>query len=167
MARGVTVRIDGLREIDAALGKLGKATGRNVMRRVAVARLEPMAEHARQLAPDDPATTGRGLKRSIAVSTRLSSKGNFSREMNVSRRAGKAQVEAYMGPSGLGTKGAPPQGVWQEFGTNKHGPQPFMRPAWSQGKDALLDGIAADFWTEIEKAAARKARKAARLAARG
>lgn len=156
MAKGVTVRIDGLREIDAALGELGKATGRNVMRRVAVKRLEPMAEHARQLAPDDPATGGRDLKRSIAVSTKLK-KGNRK----------KSEVEAHMGPSGVGTRGAPPQGVWQEFGTNKHGPQPFMRPAWSQGKDALLDGIAADFWTEIEKAAARKARKAARLAARG
>ena len=43
MAKGVTVSIEGLREVDAALGQLGKATGRNVMRRVAVARLEPIA----------------------------------------------------------------------------------------------------------------------------
>ena len=72
-----------------------------------------------------------------------------------------------MGPAGVGKKGAPPQGVWQEFGTVNHSPQPFMRPAWDGGKDKLLDGIADDFWTEIEKAAARQAKKAARLAAKG
>jgi hypothetical protein len=48
MAR-TTVRVDGLREIDAAIGELGKATGRNVLRRVAVQRLQPMAEEARRL----------------------------------------------------------------------------------------------------------------------
>ena len=72
-----------------------------------------------------------------------------------------------MGPSGVGGKEAPPQGIWQEFGTVNQPPQPFMRPAWDGGKDALLDGIADDLWAEISKAAARQAKKAARLAAKG
>jgi hypothetical protein len=42
-----------------------------------------------------------------------------------------------------------------------------MRPAWDSGKDALLEGIADDLWAEISKAAARQAKKAARLAAKG
>jgi len=166
MSKGVTVSVEGLREVDAALGQLGKATGRNVMRRVAVARLEPMAEEARRLAPDDPNTRGRDLAKSIAVSTRTN-KANFSRAANKAARAGKAEVEAYMGPAGVGGKGAPPQGIWQEFGTVNHPPQPFMRPAWDGGKDALLEGIADDLWAEISKAAARQAKKAARLAAKG
>jgi HK97 gp10 family phage protein len=155
-----TVRVEGLKEIDAALGQLGKATGRNVMRRVAVKRLGPMAETARQLAPDDPATGGLDLKRSIAVSTQL---GTRQRKLN---RKSKSEVEAHMGPAGPGGK-VPPQGVFQEFGTQHHGPQSFMRPAFDQGKDALIDGIGADLWAEIDKAAERNARKAARLAAKG
>jgi HK97 gp10 family phage protein len=161
MARGVKVRVEGLREVDAALGQLGKATGRNVMRRVAVARLEPMAEVARRLAPDDPATGGNDLKNSIAVSTKLA---GYAKRLN---KRSKSEAEAHMGPAGNGGTKAPRQGSLQEFGTKNHPPQPFMRPAWDGGKDALLEGIADDFWTEISKAAARKAKKAARLAAKG
>ena len=160
MAKGVKVSVDGLREVDAALGELGKATGRNVMRRVAIARLEPMAEEARRLAPDDPDTDGNDLKTSIAVSTRL---GKRQGKLN---RGSKSEAEAHMGPAGPGGN-VPPQGTQQEFGNKNHPPQPFMRPAWDGGQDALLEGIKDDLWAAIEKAAARQAKKAARLAARG
>lgn len=160
MAKGFAVKVDGLREIDAAIGDLGKATGRNVLRRVAVARLEPMAEEARRLAPDDPNTGGNDLRSSIAVSTRLG-----KRQGRINRR-GKSEAEAHMGPAGPGGN-VPPQGIQQEFGNVNHGPQPFMRPTWDGGKDALLEGIGSDLWAEIEKAAARQAKKAARLAAKG
>lgn len=155
-----TVSVEGLREVDLALGELGKATGRNVLRRVAVARLQPMAEEARRLAPDDPNTGGNDLKASIAVSTQL---GKRQRKLN---RRSKSEAEAHMGPAGPGGN-APPQGIQQEFGNRNHGPQPFMRPTWDAGKDALLEGIGSDLWAEIERAAARQAKKAARLAAKG
>ena len=161
MAKGVKVSVDGLREVDAALGELGKATGRNVMRRVAVARLEPMAEEARRLAPDNPDTGGNDLKESISVSTKL---GGYAKRLN---RRSKSEAEAHMGPAGKGGTKAPPQGTQQEFGNKNHPPQPFMRPAWDGGQDALLEGIKDDLWAAIEKAAARQAKKAARLAARG
>ena len=160
MAKGVIVTVEGLREIDAAIGDLGKATGRNVLRRVAVKRLEPMAEEARRMAPDDPNTGGLDLKNSIAVSTRL---GKRQGKLN---RKHKSEAEAHMGPSGPEGK-APPQGVQQEFGNQNHGPQPFMRPTWDAGQGALLEGVKEDLWAEIEKAAERQARKAARLAAKG
>ncbi len=160
MAKGVRVAVEGLREIDAAIGELGKSTGRNVLRRVAVARLEVMAEEARRLAPDDPNTGGNDLRSSIAVSTRL---GKRQGRLN---RKSKSEVEAHMGPAGPGGN-VPPQGIQQEFGNRNHGPQPFVRPAFDAGKDALLEGIGADLWAEIEKAAARQAKKAARLAAKG
>ena len=146
MANGVTVKVDGLREVDAALGQVGKATGRNVMRRVAVARLQPIAEDMRDKAPVDQSD----LRDSIIVTTK-----------NPKRNRKRSQVEAHAGP------GRHPQAHLQEFGTQHHGPQPFVRPAWDAGKDELLEGIADDLWTEIEKAAARQARKAARLAAKG
>jgi len=146
MAKGVTVSIDGLREVDAALGNLGKATGRNVMRRVAVARLEPIAEEMRRLVPVDSGD----LKEGIAVTTK-----------NPKRNRKKSEVEAHAGP------GRHPQAHLREFGGDKNPPAPYVRPAWDGGKDKLRDGIADDFWTEIEKAAARQAKKAARLAAKG
>lgn len=161
MARSFTVKVEGLKEIDAALGQLGKTTGRNVMRRVAVKRLEPMAEEARRLAPDDPNTGGRDLSESIEVSTKLA---GYAKRLN---KRSKSEVEAHMGPAGRGGTKAPPQGTFQEFGTVNHPPQPFMRPVWDGGKEALLDGIGDDLWAEINKAAERQAKKTARLAAKG
>ena len=146
MAKGVTVKIEGLREVDAALGQLGKATGRNVMRRVAIKRLQPIADEMKANAPVDQSD----LRDSIIVTTK-----------NPKRNRKRSEVEAHAGP------GRHPQAHLQEFGTAHHAPQPFARPAWDGGKDALLEGIADDFWTEISKAAARQAKKAARLAARG
>lgn len=138
-----TVRVDGLREIDEALGKLGKTTGRNVLRRVGIARLEPMAEAMRARAPVDAGD----LKESIAVSTK-----------NPRRNRKQSTVEVHAGP------GRHPQGHLREFGGDKHPPQPFVRPAWDAGNDELRAGIGDDLWAEISKAAARQAKKAAKLA---
>ncbi len=146
MARGVTVSIAGLREVDAALGQLGKATGRNVMRRVAVKRLQPIAEDMRSKAPVDQSD----LRDSITVTTK-----------NPKKNRKRSEVEAHAGP------GRHPQAVQQEFGNQNHGPQPFVRPSWDAGKDEIIPGLADDFWEEISKAAQRQAKKAARLAARG
>lgn len=146
MRSGPSFKIEGLREIDRALGELGKTTGRNVMRRVAVARLQPMAEEMRRLVPVDAGD----LKDSITVTTK-----------NPRRNRKQSEVEAHAGP------GRHPQGHLREFGGDGSPPQPFVRPSWDGGKDALLEGIGKDLWAEVEKAAQRQARKAARLAARG
>ena len=144
--RSRTVKIEGLREVNDALGQLPKATGRNVMRRVAIAQLQPIAEDMRAHAPVHVAD----LKDSITVTTK-----------RPRRHKKVSEVEAYAGP------GQQPQAHLQEFGTVNHGPQPFTRPAWDRGKDDLLPGLAAAFWDEINKAAARLAKKTARLAAKG
>lgn len=152
------VKVEGLREVERALGELKKATGRNVMRRVAVARLEPMAEVARSIAAGF--RLNGDLVESIAVTTK---QAGYARRLS---RRSKSEAEAYMGPSGRGKK-APPQGSLQEFGTQHHPPQPFMRPAWDACKGDLLPGIGEDLMAEITKAAARQAKKQARLAAKG
>jgi HK97 gp10 family phage protein len=116
------------------------------MRRVGIKRLQPLAEAMQHNAPVDAGH----LKRKIAVTTR-----------NPARNRKKSEVEVHAGP------GQHPQAIFQEFGTVNHAPNAFVRPAWDGGKDALLDGIKDDFWDEISKAAARQAKKTARLAARG
>ena len=48
----VTIKIEGLRELDAAFGELSKATAKNTLIRVGKAALAPMAEVERRLAPE-------------------------------------------------------------------------------------------------------------------
>jgi HK97 gp10 family phage protein len=155
-----TVRVEGLSELDAALGDLaeeyGKAAGKAVLRRVADKALQPMAEAARQMAPDDPATSGNDLKASITVGGKLT-----KRQAALARKdQDKATVTRYMGT-------ADPAGVPQEFGTVNHGPQPFMRPAWDAEKDGALKIVADELGPEIEKTAARIAKRRAAKAAKG
>ena len=148
------VKIEGLRELEAALADLPKATGKNVLKRVLLNRGQPIADAMRSMAPDDPATGGNDLRSSIAVGTKLSSRqAGLHRKMF---KDDKAAVEVFVGAGPL------PQAHLQEFGTVHHGPQPFARPAWDEGQSAVLDGIAADLWAEIEKAAKRLAKKRAK-----
>jgi HK97 gp10 family phage protein len=153
-----TVRIEGLRELDATLSALGaefgKPAAKAVLRRVGVKALTPMAETAQALAPDDPETGGKDLKASITVGTRLT-----ARQARLNRkREDKSFVEVYMGT-------ADPAGVQQEFGNVNHGPQPFMRPAFDQDADGAIKIVATELGPEIEKTATRLARRRAARAA--
>lgn len=153
-----TVRVEGLRELEKALSELPKSTGKATLRRVLRARAQPIAEAARAKAPVH-AVDGGELRDSIAVSTRLS-----RRQSRLHRRMFKddrAAVEMFVGAGPL------PSAHTQEFGTVNHPPQPFMRPAWDETKDGVLDGIKGDLWAEIRKSAERLARKRAREAAKG
>lgn len=157
MARN-TVHVEGLRELEKALAELPKATGKAVLRRVLKKNAGPMAAAAKAAAPDDPATGGKDLKSTIGVGTRLSKRqAGLHRKMF---RDDRASVEMFVGAGPL------PQAHLQEFGTVNHGPQSFMRPAWDNGQRPLLDGIARDLGSEIDRAAKRLARKQARLAAK-
>lgn len=172
-----TVKVEGLREFDEALSELNKPTARNVLRRVLTKAGEPMAETMRRLAPDDPDTAAPDLRTSIAISPTLrnpvgkseyaavmaggGSKGEAVQAMRDARRNAGGEgsfAEVFVGP---GKGGA--HGVLQEFGTVNHGPQPFVRPAWDQHKDEALTIIGRELGGEIEKAAARAARKQVRL----
>jgi HK97 gp10 family phage protein len=146
---GVKVRVDGLREIQDALHQLPKATAKNVMRRVLKARAQPIAEKARQLVPVDEGD----LRDSIVVSTKLAKS-----QKKTNKKEHRDEVEMFVGPDNR------PQAHWMEFGTFKDQAQPFMRPSWDSTKDDLLTGIAHDLWKEINKAADRMARKAAKAA---
>lgn len=167
----VTVRVDGLKELDEALGELPKATARNVLKRALIKAAEPIAEQARALAP---VRTGK-LRDSIIISTRttnpgkqafaIAMKSGASREEAVAaarlaNRGHKSFFELYVGP------GRQPHAHLQEFGTAHHAPQPYMRPAWDANKMRALETIKKQLADEIEKARQRLAKKAAREAAK-
>jgi hypothetical protein len=103
-----------------------------------VKALEPMAELARYVAPDDP-TTGPpyDLKSSITVSTK---KRGF-KEYNRLYRA-----TAFMGPTAYGY----PQALMQEFGTVNMTASPYMRPAFDVGKEHSLKIIEQGFADQVE-----------------
>lgn len=147
MKDGIRFKLEGLSECHAALRALPDATAKNVLRRIGRQRLEPMAERARALAPVEDGT----LKESVMVSTQLT-----RRQRSQHQKLGPDDVEIFMGA------GALPQAHMMEFGTVDVAPRPFMRPAWDGGREKLLEGLKEDLWREIEKAANRLARKAAR-----
>lgn len=151
------VAVEGLRELDKALSELPKSIAKNVLKRVAIKALQPMRDAARANAP---VRTG-DLRESINISTKLS-----KRQAQLARRAfrmggDKSFVELYAGPSAL------PHAHLQEFGSIRNRPQPFMRPAWDETKGQALKIVKSELWGEISKAAARVAKKKAKLAAKG
>lgn len=150
-----TIHIEGLRELDEALGKLPMATGKNVLRRVLRRRATPMAEKMKALAPEDEGD----LKRGIGVGTRLTRRqASLHRKMFADDRA---SVEMFVGAGGH------PQAHLREWGSDGHPPHPFARPSWDAHQKQILEGIKDDLWREIDMAARRLARKAARLAKKG
>lgn len=153
----VTVRLEGFAELERELERLGReATQKASLRRALRKSAEPMAAIAQSMAPRGDTNT---LARSVAVSTKLS-----KRQQGLHRRMfrnDRAAVEMFVGAGPLAAAHT------QEFGTINHGPQPFLRPAWDQDRNAMLDRLKAEIWADIQRTVARAERRAARLAARG
>lgn len=140
-----TVQVEGLRELDAALNQFTAAKRRAIGRVALDNGGEILAKAARALAPVD---TG-GLRESIDVSGTLSSrqKAEYRRD---------AEQERFVGPDSR------PEAHLREFGGDGAPPEPFMRPAWDQTKDQVLDRIGDELWVGIEKAVNQAARRTAR-----
>lgn len=157
---GGSVKIEGARELVAALQDLGKSTGKNVLRRVGRKRLEPMRDAAAAKIRERSGAA----KRSIKVGTKLAKSQRAARGVHVGggqfRADPKNDVTIYMGP------GQNPEAITEEFGTFNQEPHPYMRPAFDSEAQGVVDGIADDLWVEIRKAAARAAKKAAKLLAK-
>lgn len=168
---GVSVKVSGLAELNKALGKLPKATARNVLVRTLNKAAEPMAEEARRLAP---VKTGK-LRDSIMVSARVKNTiGNsrYSAAMRAglgkeaaraallaARKANKGKgsfAEVFVGPARGG--GVIRYAHIIEFGAADRAPQPYMRPAWETTKDAMLGTIKTELRNEIIAAARRLGR---------
>jgi len=161
----MTVRLEGFRELEQALNELPKSTGKNVLRRVAKGALQPMAEKAKSLTPRDKGD----LAESIMVTEKRTrrakgkSKTQFVGIVNgkrTFRSAGSTGIEMAMGP--VSGKGVLNYATFAEFGTSDTRAVPYMRPAWYGGKDDALQYVKANLGLEIDKAAKRLAKKAAR-----
>ena len=139
--------IEGLAELDEALKELPKATARNVLLRTLKVEAQVIADAGRALAPRE---TG-WLAESYQVSTKLTRR---------QKTAKGSDVEVYVGP------GASTRAIVTEFGSANQAAHPHLRPAWDGNVKRVLAAITTDLAKEIEKARARLARKAERLAAK-
>lgn len=145
-----TIKIDGLKSVEEALKTLPASTGKSVLRRVLKKRAQPIADdYASKVRVDEGA-----LRDSIGVSSRLTKRqGSLHRKMFKDDRA---SVELFLGAGGL------TQAITEEFGTVDQPAHPGLRPAWDAGRKAILEGIKDDLWAEVQKSAARRAKKLAK-----
>lgn len=143
----ISVKIEGLAECQKALRELPPAVGKKVIRDILCERAAPIAETMQALAPVDQGD----LRDSIVVSTRLT-----RAQRALYRKEGPDDVDVFIGPGGH------PQAHLQEFGTEHHPPQPYIRPAWDQHIDKVFENIVADLWDAIQKALARVAKRTRR-----
>lgn len=185
MAKAVKVRVEGLKELDKALGELSKATARNTLRRALTSAAQPMLEAAKRNAPED---TG-GLRRGIQIGTKISkdkskdpgsrayaqtmaaggSRADAVQALRDARRAqgvGGSFAEVFLGPVRANKKNTIKANV-QEFGSVKQPAQPYMRPAFDSEAQNVINNIGKELSKEIDKSVARARARAAKKAARG
>lgn len=162
------MEVEGLRDLEAALTELGdekvrKASSRRALRKAAQPMLESMQRNApvaRGHLQRNLRIGGSGNVGAQAFASVLQSGGSRSDAVAAMRdvRRSASGVEIAIGP------GRHPQAIFQEFGTENHAPQPFVRPAWEASRSSLIPMIQRELWADIEKTAKRAANKAARLA---
>lgn len=181
--------LDGLKELDRGLAELNRATARNVARRSLRKAGQIIADDAAIRAPDDPATPAPDLHSSIVVSTKITDKRGLKEWGEEMRRSGNREkavarlraarryttgnpvVMVFVGVASIAAKLARGRenparyAHLVHFGTVHSRAFPFMAQAWEANKMAAFRAIAVELGKEIKKAAARAARKAARLKA--
>jgi HK97 gp10 family phage protein len=139
----LTVKVDGLRQIEKAMMELKPAAAKAVTRRVAKKALQPIADKAKSLAPEDEGN----LRDAISVSTKA--------------RKGMQKPDAVNVFVGVATSEGR-VAVNQEYGNEDHAAQPFMRPAWEGGKMKVLSDFKDGMTVEVGKSVQRARRKAAK-----
>ena len=127
---------------------MSTATAKNVGRRALRRAGAPLAAKMNAYAPEGGTSRDGPLNESYSVSTKLNKS-----QAKAARREGKDDVFMYVGTSDVA-------GIQQEFGNERHNPQPHARPAWQAERFATLDRVVSTLTEEVEKAAERARRKA-------
>lgn len=141
-------KMEGLKELDAALAEFRPMTGRNILRRAGTQAMEPVADEMEAKAPK-----GQGdLK--VAIDTGTKRGKSVQREFRDPH-----VVEIYAGPSVV-EGGVPPQAYQQEFGNENHGPQAYARPGWDAKRSGVMPSLKESLGSELDKASKRAARRA-------
>lgn len=135
MEMNFNFKVEGLAELAAALERLPQAARKPVLVRALMAAGAPMAERMALDAPLDPLADHQHLADSMTVSPTNKVRGET---------LGDTEAAVAVGPS----KNAF-WGLFQEYGTVRHGAQPFARPAFDAGYEESLTIFKEAMWAEI------------------
>jgi len=156
----VKMKIEGGGDIERALGQIARSASKAAMRRAMVKALQPVADDADAASPF-----------TVKVTSKLSKR----QERQARADRGRSKVTLYVGPVQPDGGDAPHAHLY-EFGTGARvqkstgksvgvmPARPFMRPAWDAHRDQMLETLTREIWVEIERAAERARRKAAKAA---
>lgn len=158
-----TIKLDGFRELESMLKDLKPVTAKGVARRSQKKVLAPIAEAAQRMGPKHRD----GSPFNVAVKARsardLLADGINPKPGEVFMFAGPVNEPlAHLFENGTVERVQSTTGR----STGRMMMQPFMRPAWDQHKNGLLDRLRDVLKIEIDKSLARAARKAAVEAAK-
>lgn len=152
----VTVKIEGLAEIERKLRQLPERIGRNAMRRALRKGANVVRDVAKVNAKrvDDPETADQ-IAKNVAVSS-----GGAKRERQAGGPMVRVGVRGGARPLKRGTQTGLPGGDtthWRfvEFGTSEAAAQPFMRPAMAQGGEGAMNAAASAMQQEFDKELAK------------
>lgn len=152
MAATVTVEVKGLRELGERLKALGLDFKKNsaIARATTNAGAQVIKKLAKQKAPVSaasltPEVPPGYLRDSIIVRRQRKSRLTSEHAVTVRHKGAKANLRK---------DGTNPYqvGIYNEFGTVNQSPQPFMRPAFEQGKLQALEAMKKRLLQRIEKA---------------
>lgn len=162
MAEGITVRVEGLEEVERKLKLLPERIGRNAMRRALRRGANVIRDAARNNAKriDDPETS-EDIAKNIAVQG-----GGRSREreaggvmMRVGVRGGAKSRKGGGTYNVGGSKTNPGGDTWYwrlvEFGTSRTRAQPFMQPAAASSAGKASSVITDAMKVELDKELAK------------
>lgn len=167
--------IVGALELAQALRDLGTdRLIRATLKRALLKAAEPVAADARRRAPRGTSKDGHPhMADKIAVSTTLSrrQRSGDQRGWNARGETSDNTARVYIGaaprgPAVLAEFGTGPRHTKKGKGTGQMPAQPFMRPAWDAGGQKVLEEFIPMLWAEIERSAARLARRTAKAKAK-
>jgi HK97 gp10 family phage protein len=140
-----TVRFEGGKELAAALQALPASVQGPVVYMALLESGEPMRAEIARLAPYEP---GAPDLRANIVMNQTGRVGNVSG--GSSRSATATEHVIAIGPAKEFF-----YGLFQEYGTVRHGAQPFMRPGFDTQSGRVVDTLGQRLWALIEAAAKR------------
>ncbi|MDF2811129.1 MAG: hypothetical protein K0S56_2160 [Microvirga sp.] len=166
-----TLKVEGLAELQKGLEQFKKSTQTGVLTRVLRKAAKPIETAAKANAPVDSGE----LRDSIITEVIRTNAGKAA--YTDAMRSGASRVEAGQAARAANREAAGRGAsstvrvrakAWYshfiEWGTRKASAHPFLGPALRQKEGAAVKSIAADLKSEIEKTAARVAKRAARKA---
>ena len=157
----VNFKFEGFGDIEKNLAKLAKLTQQRAVIRKAI---DNSSKHI--------VTDARSRVRSQAVAQTIKSGGKLNKaqgKLDKQQRESKTEITRFIGSnhplSHIIEFGTAPRLNSGKFKGTQHpgtSPQPFMRPAWENGKVKALNNLSGELRTLINKAVIRQARKNAK-----